>query len=291
MIICPECSSELAIRPGQELSACPHCGYKLSSPDHTLVFHPHLSGVHPGMQPEIYGDVISAEEKHFWMASRRNVILSLFKRYVRESAEIIEIGAGTGNIAKFLFEKGYKKFAAGDVHLEALDQAKRYGIQNRYQFDLIHPPFLEHFDVICLFDVLEHIDDEDAAARSIFKMLKPGGRVLVTVPAYMWLWSRQDAIASHRRRYRLEELKSIFSRNQFKILQARYFFMSLVPFLFVRSIFDKDDGNLEPLDFKKRFRINPAVNFVFAKMLSLENRLLRDRPFKWGGSILLVAEK
>jgi SAM-dependent methyltransferase len=291
MIICPECSSELQVQAGRPILRCHQCSNVLSSFDHTLVFHPQLSGIHDGLRIDILDEVFHTEENHFWMRFRRMFIYSIFKDYVKFSDSIMEIGAGTGSVANYLIKKGYKNLSIGDVHIKALDYAKKYGIQNRYQFDLMEPPFIEHFDAVCLFDVLEHLDDDETAIINIRKMLKMNGKLILTVPAHMWLWSRQDAIASHRKRYELNELKEMLNRNEFRILKSNYFFVTLVPFLWLRRYLNPDKGKLCPGDFKNRFAVHPWLNYLLTELLLLEKLLLKKINLKFGGSIIVVAEK
>lgn len=256
-----------------------------------FLFHPEVSGSHSGMSPEIYEEVARVEEKHFWMRARAEYIVSVFNEIVRKDAKIIEIGSSTGNIARVLKRAGYNDVAAGDVHESALGFAGAYGISECYQFDLMRAPFQGHFDAVGLFDVFEHLDDEAAAAANISRMLRPGGVVLATVPAHMWLWNREDAVASHRRRYTLSQFRAIFEKAGFSILNARYFFASIVPLLFLRSRFHRDRGEVLPEDFKDRFRVNPAVNWLLGKILDCENRFFSKTGFCCGGSIMLVARK
>ena len=99
-----------------------------------------------------------------------------------------------------------------------------------------------------MFDVLEHIDNDSEAIRNVHKMLKPGGKAIITVPAHMWLWNKQDRIASHRKRYELDQLRRLFESSGFKVLKATAFFISLLPLLYLRTIFDKDDGVIKEND-------------------------------------------
>jgi SAM-dependent methyltransferase len=145
--------------------------------------------------------------------------------------------------------------------------------------------------VVALFDVLEHVDDDDIIIQNLFKMLKTGGKAIVTVPAHMWLWSKNDRVCSHRRRYEVKQLRYLFEKNGFKILKAHCFFVSILPLLYLRHIFSKDTGSLKDADYKKRFKINPVLNFLLEKILKFENRILPLKFFKVGGSVILVAKK
>lgn len=115
------------------------------------------------------------EEKHFWFIARKEFILQKFKKYIKQNEKIIEIGAGTGNVARFLLQNGYKNISVGEMHLNGLKYAISYKIQDCYQFDLLKTPFENEFDTVCMFDVLEHIEDDDLALQNINKSLNGGG--------------------------------------------------------------------------------------------------------------------
>lgn len=289
MIKCTKCSEGI-FAEGINLT-CGKCGNEVPVKDGLLIFHPEDSAVHDGMESCILDDLVSYEDRHFWMKARRDLVSSVFGKYVDRSSEIIEIGAGTGSITRRLKQDGYNNISVGEVHLSGLEYARSYGIKKRYQFDLMKTPFHEHFDVVGMFDVLEHIDDDDLAVKNIYKMLRPGGKVIITVPAHKWLWSKQDAIAYHRRRYEVKQLKVLFEKSSFKIIRATAFFLSILPLLYLRTFIERDNGVLKEKDFKERFRVNPIINFTLGQILSIENRLLSNASLKWGGSILLLAEK
>ncbi|MCK9614361.1 MAG: class I SAM-dependent methyltransferase [Candidatus Omnitrophica bacterium] len=270
---------------------CVVCGFEILTHNDLTIFHPEDSVTQDNIEPCILDDLVSFEDKHFWIKARRNIIGDIFKKFVNYTDKIIEIDAGTGNFAAYLSKIGYKDISVGEIHLRGLEYAKRYGIKKLYQFDLTKTPFSEYFDIVGMFDVLEHIDDDDLAVKSIYKMLKHGGKVIITVPAHKWLWSKQDAIAYHRRRYCIEQLKKMFQENNFKIIKINTFFVSMLPFLFIRKLINKDTGVIKENDFKNRFKVNPILNYILSKILEIENIFLSNVPLKCGTSIILIAER
>lgn len=290
MILCTKCEKPLLGDTSDKL-ICNNCGHEITIIDGSVMFHPEEDNLHSGMESFLHNDLYEYENKHFWARQRIRFISQIFDAYTGRDKKIIEIGAGTGGITRHLLEKGYEDISVGEVHLSGLEYAKSYGIKSRYQFDLMKTPFQEHFDVVGMFDVLEHIDDDDLAIKNVYKMLKPDGKAIITVPAHKWLWSKQDAIAYHRRRYEVEQLKGMFDRNGFKILEARAFFISILPLLYLRTFVDRDNRVLKESDFKERFKVNPVINFILGQILSIENKLLANASLRWGGSILLVAER
>ena len=233
----------------------------------------------------------AAEEKHFWFLTRKQRIINVFQQYVQTHESVLEIGAGTGNVARALQKAGYD-VSVGEMHLNGLYYAKSYGIKNCYQFDLFEPPFSEHFDVIGLFDVLEHLQEDVLAMQRVQSMLKPKGRVVLTVPAHQWLWNRDDAIAAHKRRYTLRSLKVVMEKAGFEILHGHYFFVSILPLLLLRRILNADNrSQVEEKEHHQEININPLINRILLKMSLLENRFASWMPNLAGGSIILIAKK
>ncbi|WP_181646846.1 class I SAM-dependent methyltransferase [Helicobacter sp. 16-1353] len=116
-----------------------------------------------------FEELFRNEERHFWFIIRKEIIKKYMNKYVAKTAKIIDIGAGTGNVTRFLMQDGYENIAVGEMHLNALDYAKSYGISNRFCFNLLDSPFEDEFDCVCAFDVIEHIEDDRLAIENICK--------------------------------------------------------------------------------------------------------------------------
>lgn len=292
MIVCPRCKEKLIV--STHFLLCDSCQYKAEIKDEIYFFAPELDYVFEDYNSFGLDNLFTAEEKHFWFRARKNFIKNLFLKYVNKNEKIIEIGAGTGNVSKMLIDNGYH-MCVGEVHKNGLLYAKRYGIKDLYQFDLMHSPFHEHFDVVGMFDVLEHIEDDGLALRNIKNMLKPGGKLIIVVPAHKWLWSWDDVIANHKRRYDLIGIKSLFDENGFKILEAKNFFVSILPLLFLRTKFKKDKGTevaeSDFIEYSEGLKINPLTNFLLYSIMRLENYVIRYFSPNIGGSIAVVACK
>lgn len=232
---------------------------------------------------ELLENLWKSEHSHFWFAARRKKICRVFQQYIKLKSSILEIGGGTGFIAEELIKQGFD-VAMGDIHWNGLNFAKSRGIKTLYQFDLFHPPFQEEFDVVCLFDVLEHLEDDFLALKCIEKMLKPKGKVILTVPAHQWLWCQDDVTAGHRRRYTRKSLKNLFLKAGFEIISVEYFFMAILPFLFLRKFLKKDSHQPVVLPLPKW--LNQALYGLTHAEFVLEKLL----PNLAGGSLLAVAE-
>jgi len=270
---------------------CKACGHGVAIENGIVFFHPEEKNSNSGMEGCILDDVAEYEEKHFWMSARRSYLGAIFKKFVKPEESILEIGAGTGYVAKYLISQGYRDYSIGDINERGLELSGQCACRHKYQFNVMRDVFTEHFDVVGMFDVLEHLDDDGLAVKNIKKMLKKGGRIIVIVPAHKWLWSKQDAIAYHKRRYEIEELKDLFLKNDFNILKVSGFFLSLIPFMYVRKNVNRDDGMLCEKDYRERFKVNGLLNMLLEVMLRIETAIFINFPSRYGGSIVLVAKK
>lgn len=230
----------------------------------------------------------TAEESHFWFSARQEKICQLFQSHVKKQASILEIGGGTGFIAEKLMKLGYS-IEIGDIHHNGLQYAKRRGVKKLYQFDLFKPPFEKEYDVICLFDVFEHLQNELQALECLKTMLKSGGKIILTVPAHQWLWSRDDHIAGHKRRYTKEALEKLFKKAQLKPLLIRYFFVSILPLLLMRRWLRKETNAPLLKNQSINLSIHPFFNHGLRLLTKAEFYLDKYLPNKIGGSLVAIA--
>jgi 2-polyprenyl-3-methyl-5-hydroxy-6-metoxy-1,4-benzoquinol methylase len=232
------------------------------------------------------------EEKHFWFLSRKSFILQNFNNYIDRKEKIIEIGAGTGNVSRYLFDNGFDNISIGEMHMKGLRYAKTYGIKECYQFDLLNTPFANEFDVVCMFDVLEHIKDDSLALENVYKMLNKNGKIVLTVPSHMWLWNREDAIAGHKIRYTRNDLIKKLQKSGFEIVTARYFFISIVPLLLLRRLLNKDNGSkVKKEEYDNDISMNGLLSRVLQIVSDIENRLNKYLPNLFGGSLFIIGRK
>lgn len=260
--------------------------------DGIKIFNPDICDNHADYNSKGLDNLFSQEEKHFWFIARKEFIYQNLKKKLDKNSNIIEIGAGTGNVSRYLKNKGYENISVGEMHLNGLRYAKEYGIKNCYQFDLLETPFENEFDAVCMFDVLEHIADDTKALCNVHKMLNKNGNIILTVPSHMWLWNRDDSIAGHKIRYTKKQLTTILSQNGFEIIKAKYFFMGIIPLLWLRTILNNDDGSIVKDDeHNVDISINPILNKLLLFISRIENKLNSFLPNIFGGSLFIIARK
>jgi SAM-dependent methyltransferase len=167
------------------------------------------------MNVEIYEHMYLSEKDNWWFKGRRELITDMVARACKpqrgEALKIPDVGCGTG-LNSQAFEQFGEVYGL-DMSREALGFSKLRGKSNLIQAYADHLPIEDDtFDVLCALDLLEHIEDDIGAIKEFHRVLKPGGRLILTVPAFMSLWSSHDDVLHHKRRYNktafIRELKS-----------------------------------------------------------------------------------
>lgn len=246
-----------------------------------------------GMNRNFYKNYFEIEKHHWLMKVRRMIIVDNLQKYFSKKpseTKILDFGCGSGIFVDELQKKGYQTSGI-DISEEAIKYGELRGIKNLSIQDSHKLNFPDkNFDAVLSMDVLEHLEDESWAIKEVERILKPGGKFIIMVPAYQFLWGVQDEVAHHYRRYTLGAIKKkIFSSGKLKINHATYFNTLLfLPIAFVR-IASKIFG------FKKRqsdFDLNnPFIDKIFFSIFNFERKLLHFIKFPFGVSILLVLEK
>jgi 2-polyprenyl-3-methyl-5-hydroxy-6-metoxy-1,4-benzoquinol methylase len=288
VIVCPRCGSTLDDET--ERLSCQACHYEAAREEGIVLFNPEVLDDHEDYKAAGIDGLHNYERSHPWFKHRVNLILKTFARHVATSEEILEVGAGTGHTARALLQAGYRNLSIGEIHKNGLLYARQYGLEKLYQFDLRSAPFREHFDVVALFDVLEHIADDALALEKIRGMLRSGGRVVLTVPAHRWLWSRMDELAGHHRRYNRESLATVFTSSGFEVLESRYIFTALVPGLLARKFLSRN-ASRENAETSCGLKVSRLGNLFLKLATGPGDVLLSPLRHVTGGSILAVARK
>jgi SAM-dependent methyltransferase len=183
------------------------------------------------MERVVYDTMADLDQRHWWYRARRDVLAALIRRRARppRNAKILEIGCGTGHNLAMLGE-------FGQVEALELDEQVRTVAEKRLGREVMSAPLPElagvrehHYDLIGAFDVIEHIDADRAALASIATRLKPGGKLVMTVPAHQWMWSAHDVVNHHKRRYSRGELRRLIATSPLKLEAIGYFNSLLFP--------------------------------------------------------------
>lgn len=240
------------------------------------------------MMQHTYPLLYEVEETHWWHIGRRRIIRSFVREICAQFKDrrprILDVGCGTGANLKMLSEFGDAEGV--DISPDALEFCQKRGLEVKLGAAEALPYQPGTFDVVTALDVVEHLDDDVAGLREIHRVLRPGGRVLIFVPTFMWLWGVQDDVSHHRRRYRLPELRRALSEAGFEVERTTYANITFLLPTFLGRLFMRLTG-LKP---ESENHINiPALNPLFGSILGAESTFLRAMNFPIGVSGLCVA--
>jgi SAM-dependent methyltransferase len=235
-----------------------------------------------------YAAVHAEEDRaHWWFLGRRAVILAeMARRLPAGRGRLVELGCGSGGMLEALGRFGTAIGVETDPVLRARARERGLDVRAGALPDAI-PLENGRWDAVCLFDVLEHVDEEANALAACRRLLAPGGRLFVTVPAYAWLWSRHDELLGHRRRYTAGRLRRAAAEAGFAVERLTYFNVLLAPAIMAvrlaRAALRRPGHDLD--------RPAPLVNRALAACFAAEARLLGWLSPPFGISILLVARR
>jgi SAM-dependent methyltransferase len=269
---------------------CPACGFAPEVLEGFRCFAPELALENGDYDPQHFRTLVTLEDNSFWFQARNRIILWSLARFFSGVHSLLEIGVGTGFVMRELRRAlPEARLWASDVHIQGLRFAAERlapGV-DLLQVDARRIPFRSEFDVVCLFDVLEHIQDDEAVLKEVSHALRPGGGLLVTVPQHMFLWGPFDEAGFHKRRYGTRELERKVKAAGFDVVLRTSFISVLLPALFASRLRSRWKGEYNIMDEQD---IHPAVDRVFRGLLSAERRLIQAGiRFPIGGSQLLVA--
>jgi len=239
------------------------------------------------MKEKIYNMVYEVEGSHWWYRVRRQLVKDLISKYANKTTTILDIGCGPGLLLSELQNNGREIFGV-DLSPIALEFCKKRGLKNVSLADAGALPFSDNtFDVVLLLDMLEHVQDDSGVLREARRVLKSEGIVIIFVPCFNFLWTKNDEISHHYRRYTLPELTNKISSN-FTILRKTYFNFFLFPLIYLV----RQAAKIMPLRRRSDFDINnKLINYVLKNIFLLEIWLLKIISYPFGVSLLIVAKK
>ena len=238
------------------------------------------------MNPDLYREMARTQSEHWWFRARREILERVIDRLsLPARADLLEIGAGTGGNLAMLGR--YGNLAA--VEMDAF--ASRYAseisgirVSQGHLPDAV--PFGDRsFDLICLFDVLEHVEDDSKALQRVRALLKPGGSAVVTVPAYQWLYGPHDRAHAHFRRYTAHELVRKARGAGFAVRKSGYFNALLFPLIALHRVAKRATAEQESHDAALPGRL---VNRLLYATFSIEKYIVPWASFPFGTSVLAV---
>ena len=239
-----------------------------------------------------YEILYRTEETHWWHAARRNIVLDwISQRYPgRHDLEMLDAGCGTGLMLQELAPLGSAEGV--DISEEALQFCRKRGLENVRNADVLHLPFeSDHFDFVTALDVLEHLDEDARALREFRRVLKPGGRVFIFAPAHYWLWSLQDDVSRHKRRYVARTLRAAVESAGLEVERLTYVSTFLLPVIYVGRQWLKVRRKFREVDNTENNLHPEWSNGMLRSIFQSEIPILRRTDMPFGASLLCVARK
>ena len=244
------------------------------------------------MQQHTYGIMNDVEGSHWWFVGRRAILEEFLRQIVNDpkfeiqDPKFLDVGCGTGANLEMLANFGAAEGV--DVSDDALEFCKAKGLKVHKGLAESLPFAESSFDVVTALDVVEHLDDDVAGLKEMHRVLKKGGKTLIFVPAFMWLWGVQDDISNHRIRYTKKQIVERLKLAGFEIERATFAnWTFFAPILAGRTLM-KVTG-IKP-ESENNVNIS-ALNGIFGKIFSAERLWLKNFDFPFGVSIVVAAKK
>ncbi len=242
------------------------------------------------MNIEMYRIFFNIQKQHWWFVIKKEIILDAISLYtkLKPNSQILDIGCGSGLMLNALEKIGITN--GMDMSNEAIAFSREIFSGPVKQGSLPkNVPYPENsFELITALDVIEHIDDDTASLVTIKNLLSPSGKAIITVPAYMFLWSKFDEMNEHKRRYTLRELEQKLKNAGLQVENISYFNSLLFPIIFLirklNNIIGRD--GISDVDMP-----GYLVNQTLKRIFGLEKFLLRILKLPFGVSILAIVKK
>lgn len=242
------------------------------------------------MERETYAVEAAVEPDHWWFVGRRELFARLILALdIFRDRPILDVGTSTGTNLRMLKELGFTRVSGLDASLEAIRYCSDKGLGVVERGDICDMPFADaSFELILATDIIEHVDTDRAALVEIRRVLVPGGRALITVPAFQSLWGAQDELAHHKRRYRRQQLLQVISAAGLEVEDAFYFnYLLFLPIWLARQAI-----KLAQLELRSENELNtPWLNRLLINIFRFDVRTAPIVCPPFGVSILAMTKR
>ena len=282
LLICTRCFSSSCLRKEESLD-CP-CSAHIRIEEGIPLFSPSaMNGC--AFSAERLISIAQMETSHFWFRGRRSLIKRWIAQTLQPPARIADLGCGTGLLVGELLQQGYEVIGV-DIHSKQLAS-----LQKKWPQALLLQSSVEKIpiasntcDAVLLLDVLEHVNDQQSLAEA-HRLLRKGGKVIITVPAHQWLWSKRDENAGHCRRYSRRSLLLLLKSVGFSIEKVRYYQSCLFPVFVLSRLASRFFPKIERME----GQISPFLNRIFSWINQCEAQ--SDKSFPFGSTLVAMGTK
>ena len=250
------------------------------------------------MEQNAYRQFLELEDTHWWFRGRRTVYFGLLKHHLNGSSpqRVLDLGCGYGGFLPGLKEIGQEIYPS-DISLDSMSYCVERGFTKSTVGSGYSLPYADDsFDLVCMFDAIEHIPDDNRVMREVHRILRPGGQILVTVPAYQFLYANNDRVAQHQRRYTRGRLAGVFEQAGLRVERNTHSNIFLFPIILpavlgIKVIEKLFPRNLDPEHTNLSWPIPQFVHDILHGIFAAE--LPFSKRFDWpvGHSIAAIARK
>lgn len=239
-----------------------------------------------GPRPGHGGSPSIALDEYWWYTARARLLEEGLGRFVTPGLQVLDVGSADAPSATWFHARAARRVAL-DIDPRGLTTDGVCG-------SAVSLPFASHsFDAVAAFDVIEHVDPETAAVSELHRVLRPGGMLLVSVPAYQWAWSDHDVANGHHRRYTRGRIVDVLTAGGFTIERATYAFSTVFPMFAAERLARRLRRNRpgHALDIATVPRLPRPLNAALRGLCRVDERLLRSRDLPWGSSVMIAARR
>jgi SAM-dependent methyltransferase len=228
------------------------------------------------------------EDRYWWFVARRELALQfLTDELTKRNATLLDVGCGTGK-----GQESFGKFGTVygvDFSQDGLEFCASRGLTKIARADAQQLPIKsDSFDAVVTLDTIEHIPDDHAAMKEIMRVLKPGGLVLINVPAYQWLWGPHDVALMHQRRYNRTRVRKLLEDSGLRVERVSYHIFLLFPLVLLSRLL----GKLRRGTPEARLpNVSAFGGVILQKIQQLEAKMIRKFDLPWGSSVVAIAYK
>jgi SAM-dependent methyltransferase len=236
------------------------------------------------------GSASIVQPRYWWYEARERLLRAALSPYVRNARRVLDVGSADGPSVGWLSGSGL--LASLDIDPRGLGTGGVCG-------SALALPFADaSFDIVAAFDVLEHCDPEGTAIEELARVLAPGGRLLMSVPAYEWAWTHFDDVNGHHRRYTRHRAVAALERHGLVVQRATYAFMSTFPLFAAERLYRRlrerrrsQHPGLAPGEVPPLPEVSPLMHRLLVAFCGIDQRLLVRRDLPVGSSVLVVGMK
>ena len=245
--------------------------------------------------------IVLEEDKHWWFATRTKSLLTILDRFLlpnQPDRRVLDVGCGAGNMFHHLARYGEVEGIDNNPKPLVVARERGYTVQEGVAEQMPYED--DRFDLVAALDVVEHVDDDVGLLRECHRVCKPGGYLVSTVPAFQWLWSHNDEINGHRRRYTKAEFTERLQQVGFSPRRMTYNYFAVFPMaaalILLRRGAEKEPELAAPSTDDEAYQVEmepapPLLNTVLGAVGSVEAWALRGINMPVGTSIIAVAQK